>query len=281
MGTFAGAYLDVGPVDEVLVLAPDDHLPRDDHLVVLLVAQGGPAGQKEGQRYDTIVTVNRPNSVSKMPGHISCSITSQPVIKGKQNLKKDHMPKCPNRGHARWTHTFLSRLSKVMETEALVTPACPFLYTRAYIAGGYHKLVKGIVSTSSDLQFKIKSIVFLNSIKSKEPAGNTRKFRHLPIRTSHRRYYLKILRPDVREVRDTHEEADGVQNVALAGAVETGDGVEGRVEAIDLHPLAVRLEAVNHDRLDEHRGLLALTPPAGVILSARCKFNVNKLDEVD
>ena len=69
VGTFAGAYLDVGPVDEVLVLAPDDHLPRDDHLVILLVAQGGPAGQREGQRYDTIVTVNRPNSVSKMTGH--------------------------------------------------------------------------------------------------------------------------------------------------------------------------------------------------------------------
>ena len=34
--------LDIGPVDQVLVLAPDDDLPGDDHLVVLLVAQRGP-----------------------------------------------------------------------------------------------------------------------------------------------------------------------------------------------------------------------------------------------
>ena len=71
------------------------------------------------------------------------------------------------------------------------------------------------------------------------------------------------------EVGDAHEEADGVQDVALAGAVEAGDSVEGRVEAIDLDPLAVRLEAVDHDRLDEHSGLLDPTPPSGVIVSAR------------
>ena len=35
-------YLDVGAVDEVLVLAADDDLPRDDDLVVLLVAEGRP-----------------------------------------------------------------------------------------------------------------------------------------------------------------------------------------------------------------------------------------------
>ena len=34
--------LDVAAVDEVLVLAPDDDLPGDDHLVVLLVAQRRP-----------------------------------------------------------------------------------------------------------------------------------------------------------------------------------------------------------------------------------------------
>ena len=34
--------LHVGPVDEILVLASDDHLPGDDHLVVLLVAQRRP-----------------------------------------------------------------------------------------------------------------------------------------------------------------------------------------------------------------------------------------------
>ena len=35
-------YLDVGTVDEVLVLAADVNLPRDDDLVVLLVAEGRP-----------------------------------------------------------------------------------------------------------------------------------------------------------------------------------------------------------------------------------------------
>ena len=34
--------LDVAAVDEVLILAPDDDLPGDDHLVVLLVAQRRP-----------------------------------------------------------------------------------------------------------------------------------------------------------------------------------------------------------------------------------------------
>ena len=34
--------LHIGPVDQVLVLAPDDDLPGDDHLVVLLVAQRRP-----------------------------------------------------------------------------------------------------------------------------------------------------------------------------------------------------------------------------------------------
>ena len=34
--------LHVGPVDEILVLAPNDHLPGDDHLVVLLITKRGP-----------------------------------------------------------------------------------------------------------------------------------------------------------------------------------------------------------------------------------------------
>lgn len=42
--------LHVGPVDEILVLAPNDHLPGDDHLVVLLITKRGP-GYYESATY--------------------------------------------------------------------------------------------------------------------------------------------------------------------------------------------------------------------------------------
>lgn len=58
----------------------------------------------------------------------------------------------------------------------------------------------------------------------------------------------------VWEIGDTHEEADGVENVTLAGSVEAGDGVEGRVEAVDLGSVTVRLEAVDDHRFDIHVG---------------------------
>ena len=56
------------------------------------------------------------------------------------------------------------------------------------------------------------------------------------------------------EISDAHEEADGIEDVTLAGSVEAGDGVEGRVEAVDLGPMTVRLEAVDHHRFDVHGG---------------------------
>lgn len=56
----------------------------------------------------------------------------------------------------------------------------------------------------------------------------------------------------MREVGDAHEEADGVEDVAFAGSVEPSDGVEGRVPSVDLRPVPVRLEAVDHHRLDVH-----------------------------
>lgn len=58
----------------------------------------------------------------------------------------------------------------------------------------------------------------------------------------------------VGQVGDAQKEADGVQDVGLAGAVKAGDGIEGRVEAVDFRALAVRLEAVNDHALDEHDG---------------------------
>ncbi len=70
--------------------------------------------------------------------------------------------------------------------------------------------------------------------------------------------YLKCIIPAdstyVREIGDAHEETDGVKDVTLAGSVEPGDGVEGRVEAVDLGPMTVRLEAVDHHRFDVHDG---------------------------
>ena len=64
----------------------------------------------------------------------------------------------------------------------------------------------------------------------------------------------------MREICDAHEEADGVEDVALSGSVESGDRVEGRIESVDLSPVAVGLETVDHDRLDVHfeRPLLKL-----------------------
>ena len=86
VGTFAGAYLDVGPVDEVLVLAPDDHLPRDDHLVVLLVAQWGPGEQRwsaSGQNCICTTTKNKRQPAKRKPGSSqSDSHFLVPVVEG-------------------------------------------------------------------------------------------------------------------------------------------------------------------------------------------------------
>ena len=45
--------LHVGPVDEVLVLASDDDLPRDYHLVVLLITKWGPGSNPQIRRIIT------------------------------------------------------------------------------------------------------------------------------------------------------------------------------------------------------------------------------------
>lgn len=54
------------------------------------------------------------------------------------------------------------------------------------------------------------------------------------------------------EVGYAQEEADAVQNVGLAAAVEPGNGVEKRVEAAYLGPPCVRLEAIQHNLLYVH-----------------------------
>lgn len=54
------------------------------------------------------------------------------------------------------------------------------------------------------------------------------------------------------KVCDAEHEADGVEDVGLAGAVEPGDGVEQRVEPRHHRPRRVRLEPLKADLLDVH-----------------------------
>jgi len=57
---------------------------------------------------------------------------------------------------------------------------------------------------------------------------------------------------DLAEVGDAEHEADGVEDVGLAGAVEPGDGVEQRVEPRHHRPPRVRLEPLECYLLDVH-----------------------------
>ena len=56
-------------------------------------------------------------------------------------------------------------------------------------------------------------------------------------------------RADLAEVGDAEDEADGVEDVALAAAVEAGDGIEEGVKARHHRALLVRLEAVDNHLL--------------------------------
>lgn len=57
---------------------------------------------------------------------------------------------------------------------------------------------------------------------------------------------------DLLQVGDAEDEADGVEDVGLAGAVEAGDGVEVGVEAGHHRPRRVRLESLQTHLLHEH-----------------------------
>jgi len=54
------------------------------------------------------------------------------------------------------------------------------------------------------------------------------------------------------EICDAEHEADGVEDVGLAGAVKPGDGVEQRVEPRHHRPPCVRLEPLEGYLLDVH-----------------------------
>lgn len=55
-----------------------------------------------------------------------------------------------------------------------------------------------------------------------------------------------------RQVLDAHHEANRVQDVGLAAAIEARDGIEAGVEVAEGHALRIRLETVNRDLLDVH-----------------------------
>lgn len=54
--------------------------------------------------------------------------------------------------------------------------------------------------------------------------------------------FLEIGSPDLLQVSDAQNEADGIENVGLSGAVEPRYGVEEGVEARNHSPRRVRLE---------------------------------------
>ena len=63
---------------------------------------------------------------------------------------------------------------------------------------------------------------------------------------------LHFFRSDHRHATDAHHEADGVQNVRLTRAVKPRDGVELRIEALDVGPHAVGLETIDDYLCDMH-----------------------------
>lgn len=117
---------------------------------------------------------------------------------------------------------FLSQLSNVMDTEALLMPAWPFLYTRScrFDARTCTKKVTWIIQTDK-----------LRCRKA--------------LRGSVRAAYLW-------QIGNAQQKAYRVQDVGLAAAVEPGDGVERQIKPIYLRPLSIGLEAVQDDRLDIH-----------------------------
>jgi len=75
----------------------------------------------------------------------------------------------------------------------------------------------------------------------------------------------------LREVGDPQHEADGVQDVTLAGAVQTGDGVEQGVERGHDRALRVRLEPIDAHLLDVHGFFCREEVPSRSAPSARLR----------
>lgn len=56
----------------------------------------------------------------------------------------------------------------------------------------------------------------------------------------------------MNQIGNAQHEADRVQDVALPGPIQPGDGVKLRIEAMDLGTLAVRFETIDDDGFDVH-----------------------------
>lgn len=65
--------------------------------------------------------------------------------------------------------------------------------------------------------------------------------------------FLEVGSPDLLQVGDSEDEADGVQDVRLPGTVQAGDGVEERVEARNHGAGRVGFEPFQTNLLDVHR----------------------------
>lgn len=72
------------------------------------------------------------------------------------------------------------------------------------------------------------------------------------------------------EIWNTQKETYRVQNIGLAAAVQSCDGVEEWVKAVDLRPLRVGLESFDNNRLDVHlSGFLSQLIPEARFVTAR------------
>lgn len=63
---------------------------------------------------------------------------------------------------------------------------------------------------------------------------------------------MHLLDADQGHFLDTHDEADSVENVGLAGAVKASDSVEHWVEVVDQCSCRVGLKSVDDDLFDSH-----------------------------
>lgn len=64
--------------------------------------------------------------------------------------------------------------------------------------------------------------------------------------------FLEVGSANLLEIGDPKNEADGIEDVGLTGAIEPRDGVEEGIEARDHRPRGVGLETLQTDLLDVH-----------------------------
>ena len=161
----------------------------------------------------------------------------------------------------------LSALLKVIETDALVTPAWPCLYTsscsdaaRTYHYGGigcqrraryawidaWHAHDGGEEGGGGTRNLSARARGNEKSLPGRDASHGRR--RRIPRRIACTACRVSHL----RQVGNAQHEAYRVQDVGFTGPVQAGDGVEQGVERRDNGPLRVGLEAVDAHFLDVH-----------------------------